>query len=94
MHLSVLGIRHESRYICRICISLEILLCCTYNFYLICVGQRNRVRIHKSLQDCLTVFHVIYDIEICSGLLMVTHISDALICYNALNFSVSQLLEP
>lgn len=41
--------------------------------------------------DC---FHPVYGIEICSGLLMVTHISDALTCYNALNFPVSQLLEP
>lgn len=58
------------------------------------MGQRNHVRIHKSLQDCLTGFHVIYEIEICNGLLMVIHISDAFTCYNALNVPVSQLLEP
>jgi len=35
-----------------------------------------------------------YDIEIHSGQLTITHISDALTCYNVLDFLVSQLPKP
>lgn len=38
--------------------------------------------------------NLFYDIEIHSGQLMITYISDALTCYNMLNFLVSQLHEP
>lgn len=61
MLLSVLDVNSDCLFICLVLkfISVDIILCHSYNFFLICVRQRDLVRIHKSLQDYLTGLHII-----------------------------------
>lgn len=95
MYFSVLDIRHESTYICQVSISLDSFIL-HLQFSLNLRGAKKSCKDSQVSTRMFDTFppNLFHDIEIHSGQLMITHISDVLTCYNMLNFLVSQLPEP